>query len=109
MPKIISTFEAKRKTLSAQKEKELLKIVSKGMKKIREISPNASLITQLRAEIQSPDRALSQSELKEKKRALQVLEKKDIYQVYQELTELLNPQKVEQREKRKLTKTENQK
>src|SRR5215210_7425097 len=107
--KIISTFEAKRKTLPAEREKKLLKIVGEGIKKIRELNLDASRIAQLRTEIQSSDTPLSQSELKEKKRALQTLEKKDIYQICQELDEQLNPQRIEQQEKRKATKIEKQK
>ena len=93
MEKIISSFEAKKKTLSARKEKELLEIVSEGAKKVREISPNFLKITQLRTEIQQSDTTkISQTELKLKERELQILEKKDIYQIYQELVEQFSPQ-----------------
>ncbi|MCE8163821.1 MAG: sigma-70 family RNA polymerase sigma factor [Candidatus Moeniiplasma glomeromycotorum] len=111
MDKIIRSFEARKKTLSARKEKELLEIVAEGAKKVREISSNSLKIAQLRTEIEQAKTTnkISQTELKLKERELQILEKKDIYQIYQELIEQFNPQQIEQREKRKPTKVEKKK
>jgi DNA-directed RNA polymerase sigma subunit (sigma70/sigma32) len=109
MSKIISSFETKKKTLSSQKEKELLETINKEAKKLKEISLIPSKISQLQTEIQSLGNQISQTELKKRKRELQILEKKDIYQVYRELTEQFDPQQIKQREKRKPTEVEKQK
>ncbi|KLL02241.1 MAG: RNA polymerase sigma 32 subunit [Mycoplasmataceae bacterium RC_NB112A] len=112
MNKIISSFEAKKKTLSPQKEKELLEVIEKTSEKIRETSTIYSEIAQLKSEIQQlSDKTdkISLLELKKKKQELKELEKKDTFQIYQELVEKLSPQKIEKQEKRKPTKIENQK